>query len=387
MKTGLTLLSGLGLGAGLMYLLDPEMGKRRRAIARDKAIRLTHESADAAEAIAQDFSHRLGGLMAEGRSLFHRTPVPDDVLVERVRSKLGRFVSHPSSIEVSARNGCVTLRGPILAHELDELLACVARVPGVKEIDNQLEVHKQAGDVPGLQGGRGRPGERLELWQRNWSPTLRFLAGALGGGLLVNGVARRTLPAVLFGGVGLALFLRGLTNIEMRRLFGLGRGRRAIDFQKTITINAPVDKVFQFWTNYENFPRFMANVREVQDRGDGHSHWIVAGPAGVSVEWDAVVTRFVPNEVLAWKSEPGSIIANAGILRFQPEGPNRTRVDIRLSYNPPGGALGHALATLLGASPKWIMDEDLLRLKSLLEVGKTSGQEGQVTQEQLAGVR
>jgi len=72
-----------------------------------------------------------------------------------------------------------------------------------------------------------------------------------------------------------------------------------------------------------------------RDLGGGRSHWVVEGPAGVPVSWDAVVTRFVPNQVLAWKSEPGSAVPNAGVIRFEPTGDGDTRVDIRLSYNPP----------------------------------------------------
>jgi uncharacterized membrane protein len=48
-----------------------------------------------------------------------------------------------------------------------------------------------------------------------------------------------------------------------------------------------------------------------------------------------------------------------------------TRIQIRLSYNPPAGALGHGVAALLGSDPKRAMDEDLVRFKSLLEDGRT----------------
>ena len=60
--------------------------------------------------------------------------------------------------------------------------------------------------------------------------------------------------------------------------------------------------MYEFWTDYENFPLFMSNVREVRDLGGGRSHWVVRGPGGLPIEWDAVLTEQVPGEILAWRS-------------------------------------------------------------------------------------
>jgi len=150
----------------------------------------------------------------------------------------------------------------------------------------------------------------------------------------------------------------------------VGAGRRAIDLQKTVHINAPVETVFSFWSNFENFPRFMRNVREVRPTAvPEQSHWTVAGPGKVPIEFDAVITQLIPNQVIAWKTVEGATVAHAGIVQFEPEGIDRTRLQIRFSYNPPGGAIGHALATLLGENPKTKMDEDLARMKTLIETG------------------
>src|SRR5436190_14701782 len=62
MNAGLALLSGAGLGAGLMYLFDPEMGRRRRALARDKAVRLGHEAQETADTVGRDLRNRAQGL-------------------------------------------------------------------------------------------------------------------------------------------------------------------------------------------------------------------------------------------------------------------------------------------------------------------------------------
>jgi uncharacterized membrane protein len=113
----------------------------------------------------------------------------------------------------------------------------------------------------------------------------------------------------------------------------------------------------------------MTNVREVRDLGKGHSQWTVAGPAGASVKWDVRITKLIPNELIAWKSEPGSAIANAGLVKFEPGHNGGTRVTVRMSYNPPAGAIGHLIATLFGANPKREMDQDLLRMKTMIETG------------------
>jgi uncharacterized membrane protein len=176
---------------------------------------------------------------------------------------------------------------------------------------------------------------------------------------------------------------RALTNLPARRLTGIGAGRRAIDLQKVINVAAPVDRVWELWSNYQNFPRFMAHLKEVRRSGEGQSHWVARGPAGTRIEWDAITTEWVPNEVLAWRSVEGSPVMNAGIVRFQPNPDGTTRIDVRISYNPPGGALGHAVAALFGTDPKRAMDEDMVRLKSLLEEGKASADEGQVGLDEL----
>jgi uncharacterized membrane protein len=100
------------------------------------------------------------------------------------------------------------------------------------------------------------------------------------------------------------------------------------------------------------------------------SHWKVAGPAGSTFEFDAEVTRAVPNQMIAWRTLPGSPVAHAGVVRFDPEADGRTRVHIRMTYNPPAGWLGHEVAAAFGVDPKHSMDADLARMKTLIETGR-----------------
>ncbi|HLE62302.1 MAG TPA: SRPBCC family protein, partial [Pyrinomonadaceae bacterium] len=352
-----------------MYMLDPDRGSRRRALVRDKLASAANTIPNAIGVTARDLSNRAEGLASQVTSLFSSKEVPDEVLVQRVRSKMGRVVSHPHAIQVKADHGRVTLSGPILAREVDDLLAIVSLVTSVTDVDNQLEAHEQADNLPSLQGEGTRPGYRFELMQENWSPTARVLAGVAGGALAAYALSRRDAVSLALGAVGVGLLTRGVTNMEMKRLVGVGAGRRAVEIQKNINIAAPLKDVYEFWCNFENFSGFMSNVREVRDSGNGRSHWVVSGPAGVSVEWDAMITKQIPNELLAWKSDKGAAVESSGIIHFAPNEDGTTAVDIKLSYNPPAGAIGHVVAMLFGSDPRREMDEDLMRMKSFIETG------------------
>jgi uncharacterized membrane protein len=363
-------LGGLGLGAGLMFMFEPVQGRRRRALARDQLAHAARLLTYATGVTARDLGHRVYGLLAEGGNLFRREEVSDEVLTERVRARIGRSVSHPHAISVTARDGHVRLSGPVLAHEADRLLSGVSSVPGVKGVENALAVHTQAENISSLQGGRPRTGDRSALMQTNWPPRARLLVGLAGGALMANCLARRDPFSVALGAAGFGLFMRSATNLEMKTLLGVGRDRQPLRVQKTINIHAPVEQVFGFLTDYRNFPRFMSKVREARPTGNGRSHWIVSGPAGLPVEWTAEVTELVPNKLLAWRSVPGSAIRNSGDIHFEPNHDGGTRVHIQLCYHPPGGAIGHTLAKIFGSDPKSEMDADLLRMKTFIESGR-----------------
>jgi hypothetical protein len=224
MNKALTFGAGLGLGTGLMYLLDPDRGRRRRALLRDKGAWALRKTGDCIEVTAHDLRNR-----AQGITHIHSTsePVDDRIVAERVRSKLGRVVAHPGAIEVNALNGAVTLSGPILVEEMSELLKCVNGVRGVKQVINNLEAHEQADNHPALQGGRERQGAHFEFFQENWSPAARVLAGAAGASLAAYGGVRRDALGAGLGTAGLLLLTRGITNTGIQRLAGFGSSQEA----------------------------------------------------------------------------------------------------------------------------------------------------------------
>jgi CBS domain-containing protein/osmotically-inducible protein OsmY len=153
------LLGGIGLGSALWYFVDPMLGRHRRARARDRAVRVAHVSGRGVMRIERDVSNRAHGILSRVHAaLTPETPL-DEVVKERVRSAIGRACSHAGAIEVSAANGEITLRGPILEREHDHLIRQVSRVRGVRTVDDRLERHTHPTNVPGLRDGGGHPSD------------------------------------------------------------------------------------------------------------------------------------------------------------------------------------------------------------------------------------
>jgi uncharacterized membrane protein len=281
-----TFIGGLTLGAGLAYLLDPELGRFRR----ERLARTLTPLLDEARRTLQ-----LAGGESPGTGLL------------RYGSRIGDIQGL----------GAVTL---------------------------------------GLSGLRSLP-----------NPASATALRVIGGALAIYGLTRRGAFGAMLRtlGTGMLVGATGRDAFSGSGLPSLDR-RRAVDIQKTLHIEAPVDQVYGFWSNYENFPLFMSHVREVEDLGEGRSHWSVSGPGGVPIEWNAILTQQTPNEVIAWRSEPGSMLENAGMIRFISTGTG-TRVDLRFCYHPPAGGAGQAVAQLLGSDPRAKLNEDLGRMKALLE--------------------
>ena len=361
-------LGAAAAGAISMYLLDPNHGRRRRAVMRDRLASGMRRLDDATTVASRDLRNRARGVAHEVRSRFTREDVPDEILRERVRSSLGWAVSHPGAIEVSALFGRVTLSGAVLEREYVHLLRGVWAVRGVADVEDRLAVYESPAGVSALQGGGRARERRFGPWQQNWPPGVRVIMGATGGALLLNALAGRRGPLALLGGLGgAALIARSSTNMPIDRL--VGARRPAMELQKCIDVAAPIEQVFATFSQLERFPELMTHVREVHVRGDGTSQWVVEGPAGRTISWEAVTTRLEPNRLIAWRTLPGSAVEHAGLVRFESTS-GGTRVLVTMSYTPPAGALGHALARLFGADPKSELNDDLMRMKVFLETGR-----------------
>jgi gas vesicle protein len=145
---------GVIVGAGTAYLLDPDRGRRRRALLRDQLVHAGHEAGDAARGGLRHARNRAGGLAHEAKAQLLDRDADDSVLRERVRSEIGRVVSNAGAVEVLAEAGRVTLSGRVPSSEVQELVRVVRSVRGVQHVDNHLDVEARPDSAPELQGTR-----------------------------------------------------------------------------------------------------------------------------------------------------------------------------------------------------------------------------------------
>jgi uncharacterized membrane protein len=142
---------------------------------------------------------------------------------------------------------------------------------------------------------------------------------------------------------------------------------------RSVTINRAREELYAFWRDFENLPLFMHNVQDVAIRDARHSHWIIAAPAGKTVEWDSKITQDEPGHLIAWESLEGASVRNSGRVEFldSPDG-RGTVVRVTLAYDPPGGGLGKLVAKVFQKEPKVQARQDLRRFKQLMETGEVS---------------
>ncbi|NRF65596.1 BON domain-containing protein [Aquincola sp. S2] len=207
-----SLLLAAGAGAVLMYLLDPQSGRRRVGLLKNQLQHGRHVATKAADVGWRDLAQRTGGLFAILRGTLLNPPPDDAVLVDRARARLGRLISHPHTIEISAQHGEITLRGLALDRERQPLLRGLQAVSGVRQVHDLVDWHAEAGRLPSLQGSRLRSGPRTELLQQHWAPGPRLLATVVGGALAAWAIGHRGAGSRLLGGAGVALALRALTG-------------------------------------------------------------------------------------------------------------------------------------------------------------------------------
>lgn len=363
--TGLELakwLGGAAAGALLMYMLDPDRGSARRA-----------QSAAAVRNAGSRTTSALGN--AWHRAGSHIGAATDEV-IEAVKSDgLVPTLSRAKSAAGDMLDDTVSKAKDAMGRAEESDTYASARKAVSRAADSVSEFYDDTRKTAGRLGKRVAQEVQGDS-EGHWSPPLRNSA-LIGGGLLaLTGLMRRSPLSMVLGLAGAALLARGAANQPLRSIVnrgaaGLGMAKglsmdQAIDFEKTVHIDASPDDVYEQFTNYENFPRFMSDVAEVRDLGRRRSHWVVKGPGGSRFEWNSVLTELNRPNRLAWHSEPRAEIPNSGSIQFERHR-GGTLVTVRMSYSPPAGALGHGFALLLGADPKSKLEEDLARMKAFIE--------------------
>ena len=199
-----------------------------------------------------------------------------------------------------------------------------------------------------------------------------LVMGALGG--LVLGAGSRDGRSILrLAGLALiGIAARPVAELVIRRA---GERRRTVALTRSIEIARSVEDVFAFVKDFENLPLVVRSLRSVVDYQDGRSRWEVYSPAGEILEWSAVVTKFVPNTIIAWESVPGSAVEATGVVRFIPLGPSRTRLEVEATYRPKRTPLREAIRALTTASLEDRVGKDMEHARFYLESfrGGTSG--------------
>lgn len=199
--------------------------------------------------------------------------------------------------------------------------------------------------------------------------------GLAGGGLLVRGATGQSAILRLLGKN------RAVVDSSARVAVPHGQGVRVED---SIVIARGANELYNFWRDFTNLAQFMPHVKSVEVYEGNRSHWVVNGPAGAPVSWDAEIVNDIPNELIAWRTVSGSVVDHAGSVRFQPiPGGGGTMVQVIFEYAPAGGAVGAAVAKLFGPAPEQQVPEALQRLKSLMEGGARAQRESYAADEDL----
>jgi uncharacterized membrane protein len=186
---------------------------------------------------------------------------------------------------------------------------------------------------------------------------------ALAGAEFVRRGATGSCPLYSMLGVGTASRREGAASSK-----GMGTAVE-IRVDESITIRRPPEQVYRFWRDLGNLPRFLSHLERVEVAGN-RSHWVAKGPAGRTVSWDAEIVNDIENNVIAWRSLPGSQVKNSGSVHFTPVGNSRgdaTHVRIELQYSPPAGIAGALFAKLFGEEPSQQIRADLEQLKRTFE--------------------
>jgi uncharacterized membrane protein len=230
--------------------------------------------------------------------------------------------------------------------------------------------------------------DNLRSWDRdddvNVGRTERVISGVAGAALIGYGLGKRRFRALLLP-LGVGLIRRAVTGrCEVNRALGRNSARRqggsagiaslaegqGRKIEQAVVISRPRDELFQFWRQLDNLPRFMDNLESVTVLDNRRSHWVAKGPAGTRVEWDAEIHNEVDDEIIAWRSLPGSEVDQAGSVHFTPAHGGGTEVRVVMRYAPPAGKAGDAVAHLLGDDPERQVADDLRRFKQVMEASE-----------------
>jgi uncharacterized membrane protein len=152
----------------------------------------------------------------------------------------------------------------------------------------------------------------------------------------------------------------------------------AVHVERSVTIDRPADELYRFWRNFENLPLIVGGLRSVKIEDERHSYWSAEGPMGTTLEWRSKITEDVPGEVISWETAGDADLPSTGRVQFKrAPGGRGTEVTVLFNYDPPGGQVGHAIATLFGDNPTQYLRETMQKFKQLMETDEIATVAGQ----------
>jgi uncharacterized membrane protein len=221
----------------------------------------------------------------------------------------------------------------------------------------------------------------------NVGPQERVLSAISGAAFVLSAALRPSKLSIPLAAGGSYLLFRGITGrCLLYQVMEINRagpyGKEGIQVERSLTINRPRPEVYAFWRDFENFPMFMEHLESVHILGDNQqstrSHWVAKGPFDVPVEWEAEIFEERHNELISWRSLPGSVVENSGTVIFRDApGGRGTEVKVVIKYKPPAGSASAAFARLFGKEPGQQIREELRRFKMILETGEVASTIGQ----------
>jgi uncharacterized membrane protein len=203
----------------------------------------------------------------------------------------------------------------------------------------------------------------------------RIISGAAGGVLALLGARKRGPLGLLLAAAGGYLVYRAATgNDPVMQAAGGTASSKPIFVEHSVVIDRPAQQVYDYWRKLENLPHVMSHLESVTTLDDRRSRWVAKAPLGSHVEWEAEIVNDKPGERIGWHSLPGATVDNAGSVQFESLGggdqkSGSTRVHVALSYRPPAGPLGAAVAKMFGEEPSQQIAEDLQKFKQSFENG------------------
>src|SRR3954465_3871126 len=203
-------------------------------------------------------------------------------------------------------------------------------------------------------------------------------AALIGGlGLAAFGIRQKSLTGAVLASAGGYLIYSGITS-PTPLTDAARRTAVPVVAQKTFTIDKPAAEIFQFLRTPENFPKIMENIESVRVISTNRMQWVSKRKMGKRYEWESQITELRDNELIAWQTVPGSGIDAVGSIRLSPAPAGRgTEVRLHLTYRPPLGKVGQAIALVFGEDAEQHIRESLRHLKQLLETGEIPTTKGQ----------